>query len=126
LTVEWIGMETYQTGGPNLNFQLKIYEGSNIIDFLYGTMDGFDGTFNTVYSYSSGINSGSMSSTPQEGEFFDQMIANTRSFGTTSSSQLNSIPECFSKIRFVPGAYSAYVPVSLLPPNDSMGTPIHL
>ncbi len=126
LTVEWIGMETFNTAGPNLNFQLKIYEGTNIIEFIYGNMDGFDGTFNLVYSYSVGISASAVSTTPQNGEFFDQDTANTRSFGSIAASQLTGIPECYSRIRLTPGNYTPYSFVSLKPTNDSLGTPIHL
>ena len=108
LTVEWIAMETFTTAGPNLNFQVKLYEGTNVIEFIYGLMDGFDGTFNLIYSYSCGINAAVVSSTPQVGEFINQDIANTRSFGTISSTHLTSVPECNSKIRFTPGNYTPY------------------
>ncbi len=126
LTVEWIGMETYNTGGPNLNFQVKLYEGSNKIDFDYGSMDGFDGTVNNPYSYSLGINATSISSTGQPGEYLEQQIANTRNFAGTVQNQLYAVPECNSRITFTPGTYTPYVPVSQVPPNDSIGNPIHL
>ena len=126
LTVEWIGMETFNTGGPNLNFQVKLFENGNAVEFLYGTMAGFDGTFNNVYSYSLGINATAVSTTPQNGEFLNQNITNTRSFVNTASSQLNSIPECYSKYRFTSGTYTPYTVVSLVPTNDSLGTPVQL
>jgi hypothetical protein len=131
LTVEWIGMETFTYAGPNLNFQVKLYEGTNKIEFLYGSMDGFDGAVTPplpgpVYGYSVGMNANNISSVGQPGEYLEQQIANTRSFASTAQNQLNATPECFSKLTFTPGAYTAYVPVSLLPVNDSIGNPVHL
>ena len=126
LTIQWAGMELFTTSGPNLNFQLKLYEGSNTFDFIYGNMETFNGTFNHTYSYSVGINATNVSSVPQEGEVLCQQIANTRSFAKTSQTQITASPECNSSLRFTPANYTPYISVSLVPPNDSLGAPIHL
>ena len=127
LTVEWIGMENWQTAGPNLNFQVKLYEGSNEIDFVYGYMEGFNGTFSLNYSYNVGLNGIGISSTPQAGEVLNQLVANTRSFGLSSVIQHNTIADCNTTIHFTPGTYTPYVPpVSLAPSNDSLGAKILL
>ena len=126
MTIEWIGMEDWQTAGPNLNFQAKLYESTNVIELLYGIMEGFNGAFNLNYTFSVGINGNGVSSTPQIGEVLNQLKPNTRSFGLAPT-QLSEVPECYSMIRFVPGTYSSYVPpASLRPSNDSLSTPILL
>ncbi len=119
LTIEWIAMEGFNSAGPNLNFQVKLYEGTNIIEFVYGQMDAYDGTMNLNYNYSCGLSATTLSSTPLAGELINQLIADTRSFGATPSSQILQVPECYSMLQFVPGTYSAYVPpASLIPVND--------
>ena len=50
-TIEWSGMEIYNHSGPNLNFQLKLYEATSQIEYVYGMMEAFVGTSNYVYSY---------------------------------------------------------------------------
>ncbi|MBL7727530.1 MAG: hypothetical protein JNM68_07595, partial [Dinghuibacter sp.] len=42
LTVEWIGMETFNNAGPNLNYQVKLYETSNVVEIVYGNMELFN------------------------------------------------------------------------------------
>jgi hypothetical protein len=114
LTVEWIGMETYNNPGPNLNFQVKLYETSNNIEFVYGTMTGFDGTSNYGYSYSVGMNSFSTSATLSTGEILAQQNFNTKIFAETNAvttavgaNGLTVVPECNSKLLFTPGTYTA-------------------
>ena len=127
LTIEWIAMEGFNSAGPNINFQLKLYEGSNNIEFVYGQMEAYDGTMNLNYSYSCGLSASTLSSTPLAGELINQLIADTRSFGATPSSQILQVPECNSMLRFVPGTYSAYVPpASLIPINDEKVNAISL
>ena len=63
ITIEWAGLEIYNTPGPNLNFQVKLYEGSNNVEFIYGNFEGFNGTAISSYSYSIGYNGTTPSST---------------------------------------------------------------
>lgn len=117
LTVEWAGLEKYTIAGPNLNFQVKFYETSNNIEFVYGTMEGFNGTLNTSYTYKTGMNGESIV-TADATNLNSQLVANTRSFGIVSTS-LTVVPECNSSILFTPGTYSAYVaPAVTAPSND--------
>src|SRR5437868_10778255 len=76
-TVEWIGLN-YQSAGANLNFQVKLYETSNNIEFVYGSMNAFDGSVDRTYGYSSGLNGSSISIPPASGELFTQQTGNTR------------------------------------------------
>jgi hypothetical protein len=126
LTVEWTGMETYGNAGPNLNFQVKLYEGTNNIEFVYGTMESFNGTQNHIYSYTCGINAIYLTGTAQPGELLNQLTANTRNFGNNPVNNLNGIPDCNSLIRFTPGTYNAYSPVVSIPTNDNPNTAQHI
>jgi hypothetical protein len=116
-TVEWFNM-TFQSGGASLNFQVKLYEGSNNIEFVYGAMNAFDGSFNQTYSYSSGINASSITAPPASGELLTQQTGNTRNFGFASANSLTIVPQCYSSILFTPGTYTPYVPGSTIPAND--------
>ncbi|MEI6816588.1 MAG: hypothetical protein WCL14_08250, partial [Bacteroidota bacterium] len=53
LTVEWRHLELYGLSLPDLNFQIKLYETTNNIELVYGTMVPGNGS----YSYVQGINS---------------------------------------------------------------------
>jgi hypothetical protein len=121
LTVEWSGMEVFNNAGPNLNFQAKLYETSNNIEFVYGTMEGYNGTLNTLYSYASGINGESIGTASVQ-NLNTQQVTNTRSFAAVAQNSLVTPPECNSRILLTPGAYTAYVPVVLSPSNDNPGT----
>jgi hypothetical protein len=118
MTIQWTEMEIFDNPGPNLNFQVKLYEGSNNIEFLYGNFNSFNGTINLVYSYSVGLNSATISSTPLNGEVFNQLTADSRNFGLTASYQLSVSPACYSLVRFTPGVYTPYVPASTVPVNN--------
>jgi hypothetical protein len=127
LTVEWTGMELYVSAGPDLNFQIKLYETSNNIEFVYGRMDGYNGTYNTGYSFSAGLNSGNISNPPIAGEVFNQITINTRNFGVTPANTQIMIPDCNSKLTFTPGNYTPYVAPATAPPvNDNVANAITL
>jgi len=118
LTVEWAGMEVFLNPGPNLNFQAKFYEGSNNIEFVYGTMEGFNGTKNTTYSYSLGTNGESIG-TASPNNLTSQQVHNTRSFSATAANSLAIVPDCNSSILMTPGTYTPYVaPPVTAPVND--------
>ncbi|OYQ37242.1 hypothetical protein CHU92_08615 [Flavobacterium cyanobacteriorum] len=118
LTIEWAGMEVFQNAGPNLNFQVKFYETSNNIEFVYGTMEGFNGTLNTTYSYATGLN-GENIVTANASNLTSQQLANTRSFAATAVNNLNVPPQCNTSLLFTPGTYTAYVPpASTIPVNN--------
>lgn len=126
LTVEWITMEIYNNPGPDLNFQVKLYEATGAIEFVYGKMEGFNGTFSYVYSYSIGVNSIYVSPSALNGEFFNMLTANTRNFGSFATSQLNTTPDCNSKITLTPGVYQPYILATFPPINDNKANATHL
>ncbi len=131
ITVQWTSMETFQNNGPNLNFQVKLYEGSNNVEFVYGVMQGFDGTVGVngayAYSYTAGMsNNLTNTSDPLTGQVLTQQSENSREFsaffsGVTSrgANYMSSMPECGSSILFTPGAYTPFVPGSGVPANDN-------
>ncbi|UMY65731.1 MULTISPECIES: choice-of-anchor J domain-containing protein [unclassified Flavobacterium] len=125
LTVEWSNMETFLNAGPNLNFQVKFYETTNNIEFVYGSMEGFNGTTDYTYAYAAGMN-GETIGTPNVNNLTAQQLANTRSFAATAVNNLNFVPDCNSSLLFTPGAYTTYVPGASTPANDEPGGAVSL
>ncbi len=130
ITVQWKGMETFQSSGPDLNFQVRLYEADNRIEFNYGQMEGFVGVPGingaNVYSYSVGMtNNLAYTTNPQPGQVLAQQIENTRNFSpyfssitSRGSNYLATVPECNSQIVFTPGVYTPYADTPILPAND--------
>jgi Cadherin-like beta sandwich domain/Fibronectin type III domain len=98
LTVEWIGMEVFANAGPDLNFQVKLYEADGHVEFIYGTMTASTAT----YSYTSGINAATLSATPTAAELLTQQTANTANFSNVASNALATIPATNTQITFTP------------------------
>lgn len=116
-TAEWINMAVYTNTTPSLNFQIKLYETTGVIDFVYGTMN--TGTF--VFSYTLGIN-GTNVTGPTVAELKNQITANTTTFSNTPQNNLVTLPSTNSRIRFTPPVplnpagsitYSAITPTSM-------------
>lgn len=98
LTVEWFNMAVYLNTTPDLNFQVKIYETTGVIEFIYGTMT--PGT--ASWSYSCGINAATISGTPTVAQLKMQQTANTATFSNTVQNGLSTVPASDSKITFTP------------------------
>lgn len=98
LTVEWRNLAVYGNTTPDINFQVKLYETSGLIEFVYGTMTA--GT--TSYSYSCGINGPTISSSPTAAQLKTQQTANTSTFSNTARNNLSTIPATNSKITLTP------------------------
>ncbi|MGE0589845.1 MAG: T9SS type A sorting domain-containing protein [Cyclobacteriaceae bacterium] len=96
--IEWSGMAVYGNTTPDLNFQVKLYETSGRIEFVYGTMNSGTNTF----SYTVGINAASVSNSPQVSQLKNQRFANTNTFNNTPQNNLSIMPETNSQISFVP------------------------
>lgn len=97
LTVEWINMAVYLNTTPDLNFQVKLYETTGVIEFIYGTMT--PGT--ATWSYSCGINAATMTG-PTAAQLLTQQTANTATFSNTAQNGLATIPATDSKLTFTP------------------------
>jgi hypothetical protein len=120
ITIEWSGIERFLIPGPDLNFQVKLHEQGNKIEYIYGNFKGFDGTFNDVYSYSIGMN-GSVPSGTTSANRFALQTANYNHFDSaTAPTTLVNMPNCNSKYTFTPGTYSGLTaaPTLVAPAND--------
>jgi len=98
LTIEWINMAVYLNTTPSLNFQVKLYEKTGVIEFVYGTMTQGTHTF----SYTCGINAPNVSNPPTAAELKTQQTANSTSFNNTPQNGLSALPASNSKIIFTP------------------------
>lgn len=98
LTVEWRNMAVYGNTTPDLNFQVKLYETTGIIEFVYGTMTA--GSHN--FSYSCGINGPVISSSPTAAQLKTQQTANTATFSNTARNSLSTVPASNSRITLTP------------------------
>ncbi len=104
LTIEWTEMEIYSNAGPSINFQVKLYEQDNKIEFVYGQMFGFNGTVNYTYSYSSGLSATTIGSSPSAGQLISQQLANVLNYSNTNITNLSELPDCYSAIMFTPNS----------------------
>jgi hypothetical protein len=111
---EWIGMEQFQHAGPNLNFQVVLNETTNIIEYNYGTMEGFNGTVDKGYTYSIGYNAGTTT------DYYALQVARSNNFLVTNTANLADVPLCNSSYVFTPAATnsSGTAPVVSAPIND--------
>ncbi|MCW3082637.1 MAG: hypothetical protein JWP12_3 [Bacteroidetes bacterium] len=98
LTIEWIDMAVYLNTSPSLNFQVKLYETTGEIDFVYGTMTQGTNTF----SYTCGINAATLANTPTAAQLKTQQTANSNTFNNTQQNALVTLPASNSQITFVP------------------------
>ncbi len=113
-TVQWTNMyndisctdnSCTETPG-SLNFQLVLYETSGNIEFLYGptmtqttwSCSGY--TCSVDDTYSSGLNSNSITSSPTINQLITQQTANTNSFSNAPQNNLTALPAVNSKITF--------------------------
>lgn len=97
LTVEWIGVRHFSSSSAgNMNFQVKLYETLNKIEFVYGPMDGGTGTF----TYTLGLNASTMSAPPTICELLSQQAANSTSFSNVAANALATMPEANSMLAF--------------------------
>lgn len=127
ITIEWAGIERFNIPGPNLNFQVKLYEAGDIVEFIYGNFEGFDGTFTGAYSYSIGYN-GTSPATASANERFNMSTAVTNHWTTTASNSNVVMPDCFTKFTLTPGTYTGptTAPAIPVPSNDERGTAVSL
>ncbi|MBX7141849.1 MAG: hypothetical protein K1X63_12290, partial [Chitinophagales bacterium] len=97
LTVEWKNMQDFSTSSTaSYNFQVKLYQSDNHIEFVYGTMTQSA----TSTSYSLGLSAASVSATPTAAELLSQTTANTSAFGFTNQNSLTPVPASNTTISF--------------------------
>ena len=98
-TIEYIGMDNFTApNDANLNFQVKFYESTGVIEIVYDTMTA--GT--SAHSYGCGINGATMSGTPAVTELLEQQMANSTTFNNTPKYNFTTVPTSNSKITFTP------------------------
>ncbi|MCK9203183.1 MAG: T9SS type A sorting domain-containing protein [Bacteroidales bacterium] len=93
-TVEWVHFSMDQSNSDHVNFQVKLYEATSKIEFIYGAMSA-------VYitpTYTCGINAAVMSNPPTAAQLLTQQVANSPVFGSTPKNNLSAVPEPYSKI----------------------------
>ncbi|HNE46593.1 MAG TPA: MopE-related protein [Chitinophagales bacterium] len=124
ITMEWAGMERFSNPGPNWNFQVKLYEAGNYIEYIYGTFEGFDGTNYTSHTYSIGYNGSNPAGTGAADRFALQTVL-TNHFSSASDPASHAVnPYCFSKYTLTPGTYTGPVTAPAIPVptnNESAG-----
>lgn len=124
LTIEWMSWRRDVVTGSLLNMQVKLYEATGRIEFVYGTTSQFDGSGNgtTLWSYSLGLNG----STPAT-EIASQQVENTADFQNEANDNLRRVPACNSMITFVPGTYTpTFPPAPMAPVNDNCAAAIQV
>ena len=96
LTAEWTGMEQFTVPGPNLNWQVKLYEFDGHVELVYGTMDPTAGSF----TYSLGINAQTLSAVPTAAELLEQQVNNTNTFSNAIQNAQSIVPANNTQLTF--------------------------
>jgi hypothetical protein len=96
-TIQWTSLSYYFTSTRTINYQVKLYEGTNVIEFCYGAAP--TGTINNSESASIGIKS----ATGGNGQYLDAVTGSC--FTGNSSLQSDRWPAY--NFRFTPGAPTA-------------------
>lgn len=113
LTVEWLNMKwQYGAANPVISFQVKLYETTNVIEFVYRQ----DATAVSSGSASIGINGGSSAT-----DFYSLNgtgTSPTANYGTETNT-LSTKPATGQIYRWTPGAAMAYSSCTTSQPNTS-------
>jgi hypothetical protein len=98
LTIEWFDMAVYLNTSPSLNYQVKLFERTGVIEMIYGTMT--QGTAN--FTYTCGINAAVMNFAPTAAQLKCQQTANTTTFNNGVQNNLTVLPTSNSRLTFTP------------------------
>lgn len=99
-TIEYIAMDDWASNtNANYNFQVKLYENSGIIDFVYGTMTS---PTNAVSAYGCGLSGIIPITGITAANLKMQQTANTTTFNQTVKANLTALPASNSNIKFTP------------------------
>lgn len=109
-TIEWLDMAVYLNTSPSLNYQVKLYESTGVIEMLYGTMTAGTASF----SYTCGINAAALSAPPTAAQLKCQQTANTTTFNNTAQNNLTTLPASNSKLTFTPPLPSPIAPTGAI------------
>ncbi len=106
-TAEWRKMETFSNPvGTDFNFQVKLFEGSNSIRIIYASM-----VSPAALTYTTGINSITLTGTPTLSMLYTQQTANTATFSQVAQNALTTVPTTNSEIVLTYGG-AAVSPLS--------------
>ncbi len=116
LTVEWLNFDHWNspTNSPNANynFQVKIYETTGVIEFVYGTMMAVAGGSYPL-QYACGINNSWTTGAASATTLLSQQTANSTTFSSTAKNNLTTVPTSNSKLTFTPPTPNGTPPASL-------------
>ncbi|MDX2172855.1 MAG: fibronectin type III domain-containing protein [Bacteroidota bacterium] len=99
-TVEYINMDDWASAAvSDYNFQVKIYESSGRIEFVYGTMFASTGA---APAYACGLNDILTSSPGTAAQLKLQQTANSTTFNNTQTANLTTVPSSNSRLTFSP------------------------
>jgi len=113
-TLEWINMTYPSSFNDKVNFQVKLYENTSDIEFIYGAMTT---PGSTTLSYTCGINADSISTTPAISQLLCQQSANSVTFSNAPQNSLGTIPASNSRI-FLDGCILPAPAGSMTGPSD--------
>src|SRR6185436_8303588 len=98
-TMQWVSLSYYTTSTRTINYQVKLYETSNVIEFWYGTVSGTNANGYSSESASIGIKN----QTGGLGNFIDAVSGSNQIYnGTLTAGQWPT-----RNYRFTPGAPTA-------------------
>jgi hypothetical protein len=117
LTIEWSEMEIFNNPGPSINFQLKLYQRDNKIEFVYGRMFGFNGTVNYTYTYTSGLTGRTVADPLLTGQAYLLQQENVLNWSHTGVTNLSEIPSCNTSVMLTP--VNSATPANQSRPNPS-------
>ncbi|MCB9174560.1 MAG: fibronectin type III domain-containing protein [Flavobacteriales bacterium] len=116
LTVEWLNFDHWNsptnTPNANYNFQVKLYETTGVIEFVYGAMTGVAGGSYPL-RYACGINNNWTSGGANATRLLTQQTANTTTFSSTAKNNLTTVPTSNSKLAFTPPTPNGTPPAAL-------------
>lgn len=98
LTIEWFNMAVYLNTSPNLNYQIKLYETTGQIQYVYGGMT--QGTAN--FTYTVGLNAATLNFFPTAAQLRTQQTANSATFSNTPQNNITALPASNSRLNFLP------------------------
>ena len=126
MTIEWANMtlsSSTTADVSSLNFQVKLYETSNNIEYIYGNMTPYVGGLIST-SYSIGLNSFAPALGSQD--VMALVEVNTKRMSSVDPANLTVVPNCYSKYLIQQGQSYQAGSVAADPGNDELNGAIAL
>ena len=116
LTVEWLNFDHWNSPvnspNANYNFQVKLYETTGVIEFVYGTMTAVGGGSYPL-QYACGINNDWATGGTNATRLLTQQTANTTTFSSAAKNNLTTVPTSNTKLTFAPKTPTGTPPAAL-------------